>query len=211
MTTEQIAALYEQYAIPVYNRLGIAAARGSGSWLWDQEGKRYLDMFPGWGADALGHCHPAVVKKVREQVKRLIHVPNTFYHEPQARLAEALIKSSFPGKTFFSNSGAESVEAAIKLARKFGHPSRWEMITMEGSFHGRTLGAMAATGQDKHKRGFEPIPPGFRYVPFNDPEAVEAAIRPETVAIMVELVQGGWHSYCFSVLCGRAETIVRRA
>ncbi|MBI3332579.1 MAG: aspartate aminotransferase family protein [Candidatus Omnitrophica bacterium] len=190
MTTRQIAALYQRYAIPVYNRLGIAAARGSGSWIWDQEGRRYLDMFPGWGTNALGHCHPKVVKAVQAQVKRLIHVPNTFYHEPQARLAEALVKSSFAGKAFFSNSGAESVEAAIKLARRYGHPDRWEIITMEGSFHGRTLAAMAATGQPKHKKWFEPIPPGFRHVPFNDAGALRSALRPETVAVMVELIQG---------------------
>ncbi len=190
MTTKKIAGLYDQYVIPVYNRLGIAVARGAGSFLWDLEGKRYLDLFPGWGTQALGHCHPHLVKAVREQAGKLIHVPNTFYHEPQARLSEALIKNSFPGKTFFSNSGAESVEAAIKLVRKFGHPTRWEMIATEGSFHGRTLGAMAVTGQVKHKQGLEPVPPGFRHVPFNHLDAVEMAIRPETVAVMIELVQG---------------------
>ena len=190
MNTRQITALYDKYAIPVYNRLGIAAARGRGSWLWDAGGKKYLDLFPGWGTNALGHCHPAVVKAVQTQVKKLIHVPNTFYNEPQARLSEALIKSSFPGKCFYSNSGAESVEAAIKLARKFGNPKRWEIITMNRSFHGRTLGAMAATGQPKHKKGFEPIPAGFRHIPFNDLKAVEEALRPETVAVMVEPLQG---------------------
>ena len=190
MTTRQIATLYEKYAIPVYNRLGIAVARARGSWLWDEEGKRYLDLFPGWGTNALGHCHPAIIRTVGTQVKRLIHVPNTFYHEPQARLAEALVKSSFPGKVFFTNSGAEAVEAAIKLARKFGNPNRWEILTMKDSFHGRTLGAMAATGQAKHHRGFEPIPAGFRHVPFNNLKAVEEALRPETVAIMLEPVQG---------------------
>ena len=190
MKTKQIETLYNRYAIPVYNRLGIAVARGKGSWLWDAEGKKYLDLFPGWGTNALGHCHPAVVKAVEGQVKRLIHVPNTFYNEPQARLSEALIKSSFPGKCFYSNSGAESVEAAIKLARKFGNPQRWEILAMEQSFHGRTLGAMAATGQPKHKINFEPVPAGFRHVPFNDLKAVEKAIRPETVAVMVEPLQG---------------------
>ena len=187
---KRIAALYDQYAIPVYNRLGIAADRAKGSWLWDSTGRRYLDLFPGWGTNALGHCHPAVVRAVRRQVGRLIHVPNTFYHEPHARLAEALIKASFPGKLFFSNSGAESVEAAIKLARKFGSPDRWEMLTMQGSFHGRTMGALAATGQQKHQRGFEPTLPGFRHLPFNDLRAVEKAIQPNTVAVMIELVQG---------------------
>ncbi len=190
MKTKQVAALYDRYAIPVYNRLGICAARAKGSWLWDAEGRKYLDLFPGWGTNALGHCHPAVVKAVKTQVGRLIHVPNTFYNEPQARLSEALVKSSFPGKVFYSNSGAESVEAAIKLVRKFGNPARWEIITMEQSFHGRTLGAMAATGQPKHKKSFEPVPPGFRHVPFNDLKAVEEAVRPETAAVMVEPLQG---------------------
>jgi predicted acetylornithine/succinylornithine family transaminase len=190
MKTKQIAGLYDRYVIPVYNRLGIAAVRAKGSWVWDAEGKRYLDLFPGWGTNALGHCHPAVVKVVREQVGKLIHVPNTFYNDPQARLSEALIKSSFPGKCFYSNSGAESVEAAIKLVRKFGNPERWEILTMEQSFHGRTLGAMAATGQPKHKKSFEPVLGGFRHLPFNNLKAVEEAIRPETAAVMIELVQG---------------------
>ncbi len=190
MTTKAVASLYDRYLIPVYNRLGIAAARARGSWLWDEEGKRYLDFFPGWGANALGHCHPAVVRAVEKQVKRLIHVPNTFYHAPQARLAEALVRHSFPGKCFFTNSGAEAVEAAIKLARKVGSPARWEILSMQGSFHGRTLGAMAATGQPKHHQGFEPVPAGFRHVPFNELDAIRKAIRPETIGILIELVQG---------------------
>lgn len=190
MRTKQIAKLYDRYVIPVYNRLGIAAARAHGSWITDAEGRRYLDLFPGWGTNALGHCHPAVVRAAREQAGRLIHVPNTFYHEPQARLSKLLVKSSFPSKCFYSNSGAESVEAAIKLARRFGHPGRHEIITLEGSFHGRTMGALAATGQQKHKQWFEPMLPGFRHVPFNDAEAVERAIGPQTVAVMLELVQG---------------------
>lgn len=190
MKTKQIAQLYDRYAIPVYNRLGIAAVRGSGSWLWDAQGNKYLDLFPGWGVGALGHCHPHVVKKVQEQVKKLIHVPNTFYNEPHAILARELVKNAFPGKIFVSNSGAESVEAAIKLVRKYGHPNRYEIITMERSFHGRTMGALAATGQAKYHKGFEPMLAGFRHVPFNQIEAVRQAVRPETVAVMVELIQG---------------------
>lgn len=190
MNTKQIANLYDQYVVPVYNRLGIAAVRARGSQVWDAEGKRYLDLFPGWGTNALGHCHPAVVKAVREQAGKLIHMPNTFYNEPQARLSELLVKSGFPGKCFYVNSGAEAVEAAIKLARRFGYPDRHEFITMAGSFHGRTMGALAATGQAKHKKFFEPMLPGFRHVPFNDFDALEAAIGPQTVAIMLELVQG---------------------
>ena len=190
MKTAQIAKLYEQYAIPVYNRNGIAVARAHGSWLWDQEGKRYLDFFPGWGVNALGHCHPHVVKTVQAQAKRLLHVPNTFYHEPHARLAQALVKRSIQGKVFFTNSGAEAVEAAIKLARKYGHPGRFEIITMEDSFHGRTLGALAATGQPKYKRGFEPTLPGFHHVPLNSIAAVKKVLKPQTVAILLEPIQG---------------------
>ena len=109
MTSRQIAQLYERYAIPVYNRNGIAVSMASGSWLWDMEGKKYLDFFPGWGVNALGHCHPAIARTIQAQAKRLIHVPNTFYHEPHARLAEELVTSSFEGKVFFTNSGAESI------------------------------------------------------------------------------------------------------
>ncbi|MBI3322207.1 MAG: aspartate aminotransferase family protein [Candidatus Omnitrophica bacterium] len=190
MRTQQIARLYDRYAIPVYNRLGIAAARAKGSQVWDAEGKLYLDLFPGWGTNALGHCHPAVVKAAREQVGRLIHMPNTFYNEPQARLSELLVKSSFPGKCFYVNSGAEAVEAAIKLARRFGHPDRREIVTLEQSFHGRTMGALAATGQSKNKQWFEPMLAGFRHVPMNDFGAMEKAANFQTVAIMLELVQG---------------------
>lgn len=190
MTTAQVAELYNRYAIPVYNRLGIAVKKASGSWLWDEEGKRYLDFFPGWGVNALGHCHPRVVKAVQQQAKRLIHVPNTFYHEPQARLAQALVSRSFEGKAFFTNSGAEAVEAAIKLARYWGHPGRFEILTMERSFHGRTMGAVAATAQPKYHKGFEPMLPGFKYLPLNDLQVAEDAVGPDTIAVMVEPIQG---------------------
>ena len=190
MNTKQIAALYDRFCIPVYNRNGIAVARASGSWLWNQEGQRYLDLFPGWGVNALGHCHPRVMKMIQQQAKKLMHVPNTFYHEPQARLAEGLVKAGMDGKAFFTNSGSEAVEAAIKLVRTYGHPKRREIITMQGSFHGRTMGALAATGQTKYQQGFEPMLTGFRHVPFNDIAAVRKALRPQTAAVMLELVQG---------------------
>lgn len=190
MDHRQIEELYNRYLIPVYNRNGIFVARARGSWVWDNQGRRYLDFFPGWGVAALGHCHPQVILATVRQLKKLIHVPNTFYHEPQAKLAEALVKASFPGKVFFTNSGAESVEAAIKLARYWGRPRRHEIITMTGSFHGRTMGALAATGQAKYSEGFGPKLAGFRHVPFNRIEAVQQAIRKETVAVMVEPVQG---------------------
>ncbi|MBI1953520.1 MAG: aspartate aminotransferase family protein [Candidatus Omnitrophica bacterium] len=182
--------LYKKFVIPVYNRNGITAARARGSWVTDLHGRRYLDLFPGWGVNTLGHCHPRIVKAVQTQAAKLIHVPNTFYHEPQARLAAELAHLTFPGKAFFTNSGAEAVEAAIKLARKYGHPKRYEIITTLGSFHGRTLGALAATGQAKYQKAFGPRLPGFRYAPFNQLSAVERAFSSKTVAVMVEPIQG---------------------
>ena len=185
-----VAHLYDQYVMPTYARIGVTAVRGQGSLLWDAQGREYLDFFPGWGVSSLGHCPPAIVKAVQRQVARLIHVPNSFYSEPQALLAKTLIQASFDGKVFFSNSGAEAVEGAIKLAHRWGHPHRWEIITMQRSFHGRTLGALAATGQPKYQEGFQPLPPGFKAVPFNDLEAVIKAISPRTVAVLLEPIQG---------------------
>lgn len=190
LTPLEVEKLYDQYVMPTYPRVGLTIARGRGSWLWDADGRRYLDCFPGWGVSALGHCPPGVVRAVREQVRTLIHVPNSYYAAPQARLAKALVEATFDGKVFFSNSGAEAVEGAIKLARKWGHPQRWEIITMRQSFHGRTLGALAATGQLKYQHGFQPLPPGFKAVPFNDLEAVVKAVTPHTVAILLEPIQG---------------------
>ena len=140
-----------------------AWCRGEGSWIWDAEGNRYLDFFPGWGCNLLGHCPPRVVEAVREQVGQLIHVPNTWYMEAQGALAEALAERSFGGQSFFCNSGAEANEAAIKLARAFGHEQgRFKIVTMEGGFHGRTYAALTATAQPKYHVGFEPMVPGFR-------------------------------------------------
>jgi len=169
---------------------GIAAARSRGVWLWDVQGKRYLDLFGGWGVAALGHCHPQVVKAVQQQSRRMMHAPNIFYQQPQAQLAQALVKASFDGKVFFVSSGAETVEAAIKLARYWGNPKRHEIISMADSFHGRTLGALSATGQKKYQCGFRPLPAGFRHVPFNDLGAVKRAVNKRTVAVLVEPIQG---------------------
>jgi len=195
-STKKIKQLYDRYLIPVYTRNGIAAVRGKGSWLWNAEGKKWLDLFPGWGVDGLGHSHPKIQQAVAAQLKQLIHVPNNFYHAPQAELAKALIDRSFPGKVFFTNSGAESVEAAIKLVRSVGAPKRagatrrYEIIALKGAFHGRTLGAIAATGQPKYARQFRPLPGGFRHVPLNDFKALKKAIRKETIAILLEPIQG---------------------
>ena len=159
--------------------------------MWDLDGHEYLDLFPGWGVSGVGHCHPWVMKAVRGQSTRLMHVPNNFYSPAQWKLAKALIDLSFDGTVFFANSGAEVVEAAIKLTRKWGNSvGRHEIIVMEQSFHGRTTGAISATGQPIYQRGFEPLLPGFVRVPFNELQAVERAITPKTAGIMLEPIQG---------------------
>src|SRR6516225_1593494 len=158
MTSEQVIAQFQRYVIPNYTRYPVCLVRSEGSYVWDAEGNRYLDFFPGWGCDLLGHCPPRVVSAVREQVGHLIHVPNTWYTEAQGLLAQALSeRSGFGGKCFFCNSGAEAVESAIKLARLNGKPGRYKIITMINSFHGRTMGAVTATGQPKYHKGLEPI------------------------------------------------------
>src|SRR5205807_5180343 len=155
------------------------------------EGKRYLDFFPGWGCDLLGHCPPRVTEAVREQVGQLIHVPNTWYTEAQGLLAQALSeRSGFHGQSFFCNSGTEANEAAIKLCRLNGKPGRYKIISMINSFHGRTMGAVTATGQPKYHEGFEPLLPGFRHVRFGDLNGVRQAVDSETCAILVEPIQG---------------------
>ncbi|MCS7167781.1 MAG: aspartate aminotransferase family protein [Gemmatales bacterium] len=189
-SSAQIIELFDRYVIGNYKRFPVCLVRGEGSYVWDAEGNRYLDLFPGWGCNLLGHCPPRVVQAVREQVGELIHVPNTWYMEAQGLLAQALSLRSFGGQCFFCNSGAEAVEAAIKLARLWGKPQRYKIIAMLNSFHGRTFGALSATGQAKYHHGFEPMLPGFRHVPFGDADAVADAIDDETCAILVEPVQG---------------------
>jgi len=190
VNTQEILNGYSQYVIGSYSRKPLAIIRGEGSYIWDADGKRYLDFFPGWGCSLLGHCHPRIVAAIREQAGKLIHMDNTFYIEPQAQLAEAIATRSFGGKCFFANSGAEANEAAIKLARKFTPEGRYKVITMEKSFHGRTFGAMAATAQTKIRTGFAPMLAGFVHVPFGDLDAVRAAVDDETAAIMLEPIQG---------------------
>jgi acetylornithine/N-succinyldiaminopimelate aminotransferase len=190
-SSEATIAQFEQYVIPNYRRFPVCLVRGEGSWVWDSEGNRYLDFFPGWGCNLLGHCPPRVVAAVREQVGQLIHVPNTWYIEAQGALAAALSERSFGGQCFFCNSGAEANEAAIKLARAHGHEQgRFKIVTMEGGFHGRTYAALTATAQPKYHIGFEPMVPGFVYVPYNDLGAVAAALDNQTAAVLVEPIQG---------------------
>jgi predicted acetylornithine/succinylornithine family transaminase len=186
-----VQSLFQQNVIPSYGRFDIVLSHGVGSYLYDVTGKRYLDLGGGIAVSALGHGHPAVTEALVEQSKRLIHSSNFYYHESQGRLAKALVKLIGPGKCFFGNSGVEANEGLFKLARKFGHDEgRFEVITTINSFHGRTLAGIAATGQEKVKKGFEPTVPGFRQVPYNDLEAMRAAISPATAAIMIEGIQG---------------------
>jgi len=190
MTTQEVMDLYGKCVIPNYPWYPIAIAKAQGSQMWDTEGKRYLDMFPGWGCSLLGHCHPRVVEAIRRQAEKLIHVDNMFRTEEQARLAELIHRHGFGGKSFFCNSGAEAAEGAIKLARRHTASSRYKIITMEKSFHGRTYGAMSATAQSKTHQGHDPLVPGFIYVPFNDVDAAANAVSDETAAIFVEPIQG---------------------
>ena len=182
--------VFKDYVIPNYGRYPVSLVRGEGSLVWDAEGNRYLDLFPGWGCNLLGHCPPRIVEAVTEQVKTLIHVPNTWYMEPQGRWAKMLSERSFGGQAFFCNSGTEANEAAIKLARLHTDKQRYKIITFEGGFHGRTLGSTAATAQPKYHEGLGPMMAGFVYAPFGDAAAVAELIDDETAAIMVEPIQG---------------------
>ena len=186
-----IKGLFEKNVVPSYARFEIVLSHGQGSWVWDSTGKRYLDLGGGIAVSSLGHAHPAITEALVAQSKKLVHASNLYFNEPQGRLAEALVKEIGPGKIFFSNSGGEANEGLFKLARKFGHDKgRFEILTAQNSFHGRTLAGISATGQEKVKKGFEPMMPGFCHVPFNDLDAMRNAISPATVAIMIECVQG---------------------
>ncbi len=187
-------ALSEQYIANTYARYPILLVRGKGTRVWDLEGEEYLDFVSGLAVCNLGHCHPKVVKAIQDQAEKLIHVSNFYYIEPQIQLASLLCKHSFADKVFFCNSGAEANEGAMKLARKYAKEKiskdRHEIITMERSFHGRTLATLTATGQEKFHKGYEPLMPGFKYVPFNDIRAVKNAIDSKTCAVMLEPIQG---------------------
>ena len=189
--TAAIQALFQQHVVPSYSRFEIALSHGQGSYLWDVSGKRYLDLGGGIAVCALGHANAEITEALAAQSRKLVHVSNLYYHEPQGRLAQQLVRQLAPGKVFFCNSGAEANEGLYKLARKFGHDEgRFEILTAVNSFHGRTLAGIAATGQEKVKKGFEPAVTGFRHVPYNDLAATRAALSPATVAILIEGVQG---------------------
>ncbi len=201
--------LFEQYVIPTYGRFGVRIARGEGCRVWDEDAREYLDFGAGIAVTSLGHCNPRVVNRMREQLGILVHTSNLYFTRPQGELAKRLVEIvGAPGKIFFCNSGAEANEALIKLSRKFGNeangfasslgascnpeaPHRRGVITMNGSFHGRTLGGIAATGQDKVKKGFEPMVEGFTHIPFNDIRSLEDAVEDRSnVAVLLEPVQG---------------------
>ena len=186
-----VKALFQQNVVPSYGRFDIVLSHGSGRHLYDITGRRYLDLGGGIAVSSLGHGHPAITETLVEQSRKLIHCSNFYYHEPQGRLAQALVSLIGPGKCFFCNSGGEANEGLFKLARKFGHDDgRFEVVTTVNSFHGRTLAGIAATGQEKVKKGFEPQVPGFRQVPYNDLAAMRAALSPATAAILIEGIQG---------------------
>jgi acetylornithine/N-succinyldiaminopimelate aminotransferase len=182
------------YLMNTYNRFPLLLRKGRGMKVWSGEGKEYLDFVGGVAVNCLGHCHPKIVIAIQKQAQRLLHVSNYYHIEPQIKLGKLLVENSFAAKVFFCNSGAEANEAAIKLARRFFHEQpghkRFEIISTINSFHGRTLAALTATGQDKFKVGFEPLVPGFKHVEFNDIDAIEAAVTKDTCAVMLEPIQG---------------------
>ena len=192
-TFEQIVARESQYLVHTYARYPLAIARGKGVFVFDVDGRRYLDLVGGLGVNALGHAHPRIVKVIREQAARAIHVSNLYYHEYQGVLAERLTRASGLDRAFFSNSGTEAIEGALKLARIAGHKvneGKCNLVALAGSFHGRTFGAMSLTGQEKYRKGFEPMLEGVRFIPLNDPATLREAVDDSTCAIVLETIQG---------------------
>lgn len=188
---ETIRNLFEKNVLPTYARYDLALSHGEGSYVFDVSGRRLLDLGGGIAVNCLGHAHPAITEALIEQSRKLVHTCNLYYTEPQGRLAAKIAPRIGAGKVFFGNSGVEANEGLFKLARKFGHDEgRFEILTAANSFHGRTLAGIAATGQEKVKKGFDPMTPGFRHIPYNDLAAARAAISPATVAILIEGVQG---------------------
>ena len=194
MKTNKLIEQSSKYLCNTYNRYPVVFSKGKGCKLWDVEGKEYLDFVAGLAVCNLGHCHPNVVAAIQGQAERLIHVSNYYHNEPMIELARLLCENSFAEKVFFCNSGAEANEAAIKLARKYAKENlgleKFEIITMLKSFHGRTMATITATGQERFHKGFEPLLEGFKYVPYNDLEALRGAISERTCAIMMEPIQG---------------------
>jgi acetylornithine/N-succinyldiaminopimelate aminotransferase len=191
MKNRDVKNIYAKYVINTYAQLPISFVKGKGSKVWDLEHNEYLDLFPGWGVSILGHSPSKVVSHIRNQAGKIIHISNNYYNHLQAKLAQKIVKiAQLDAKVFFCNSGAEANEGAFKFARLYGKEKRYKIITMENSFHGRTLAALSATGQERYKQGFQPLLEGFSHVPFNNFKALENSIDDKTVAVMLELVQG---------------------
>lgn len=193
MQKQQVVELDKKYFMPVFSRYQLVLSHGEGPYVFDTDGKKYIDFLAGIAVNVLGHGHPALVKAVCQQAGKLIHCSNLYYTEPQVQLIEKLAELSGMDKVFIANSGAEANEGAMKLARKYGKmisKDKFEIVTAEHSFHGRTLATLTATGQPKYQEGYEPLPGGFRYVAFNDKEALKAVVSAKTCAVMIEPVQG---------------------
>ncbi len=216
MKSQDIIKIFDEYVIGNYSRLPRVIVRGEGNYIIDAEGNKILDMFPGWAVSGIGHCHPKVVKAIQKQAETLLHMDNTFYTEPQGKLAKMLSQRAFGGKCFFCNSGAEANEAALKLARIHTPKGKYKYITALGSFHGRTFGAMTATAQPKKFEHFQPVVPGFVYVPYNDIDALEKAFDNEVAAVMIEPIQGegginvAWPEYMKAIrtLCDKNQALM---
>jgi len=188
--TRRVIETFDRYVVPNYRRFPICLVKGEGSRVWDAEGREYLDLFPGWGCNLLGHCPEPIVSAVQEQVAKLIHVPNTWYTEPQGEWAKLLAERSFGGQAFFCNSGTEANEAAIKLVRLRSNGEKYKIVTFQGGFHGRTMGSVTATAQPKYHEGLGPMLAGFQYAPHGDLAAVENLIDERTGGILVEPILG---------------------
>ncbi len=205
---EQVKQLEQEYLLQNYARYPLLLHRGRGCYLYDTEGNRYLDLISGIGVNSLGYAHPRITKVIRQQAGLLIHTSNLYYHEYQGRLAERLAKASGLQRTFFCNSGTEAMEGGLKMIRAHGHsisPEKFEIVSLEGSFHGRTLGSISVTGQPKYRKDFEPLLPGARFVPRNDPQALEQVVSEKTAGILLEFIQGEGGIYPLS------EPFVRKA
>ena len=191
MGTQDTIEQYSKFVIDnYYGRLPRVIVKGAGCYIYDADGNEILDMFPGWAVSGIGHCHPKVVQAIQTQAAKLLHMDNTFYMEPQGQIAQLLSERAFGGKCFFCNSGAEANEAAMKLARIHTAEGKYKFITAQGGFHGRTFATVTATAQPNKHKGFQPMLPGFSYVPFNDIEALEKAFSDEVAAVMIEPIQG---------------------
>src|SRR5229473_3883257 len=188
-----VVDLEKQYLLQNYARLPVVLQRGKGCYVYDTSGKRYLDLIAGIGVNSLGYGHPRLTKVIREQAGRLVHCSNLYYHEFAGPLAERISRASQMPRVFFCNSGTEANEAALKMAKAHGRkisPEKFELVSLENSFHGRTIGALSVTGQESYRRDFEPLVPGVRFVPRNDIAALEQAVSERTAGIILELVQG---------------------